>query len=740
MSLSSSSPLAAVPALVLRAIVEHLPVQDSLRLGACCRQLFQALSDVCPTVFAYRRLAQCIVREMCVGKIDRSDDDEWNEYIGFITTVERFNRTHTQLKAGTEMSTDKKTNRDARERGSDHESNDTESDDEGSHRKSTDIVFDVVKQPYEWWNDSPPDALLQAAIEGGAHAAEYLPMQFTGLLMRSVEAESCDGGSNQCEKVVAFTMPDGQEALIAFFANSRYAKHGERNNWVSYRIVLALPGHTPAIVFRMDKDPEEGLCDIYSADKELAKALSVSQKDIREWLAVLCETIEGNIWKDAADVREASALGDGKKASSYMQGLLSVASAIRSGSTHELSSATVSALNDLWRVAPSRSRKRFFLDSDYHDIVDQSVQGSSWPWESLLRLVHDRRARHLVCQLPELYQALCEDHRKLLALEQAPPNLSLSTTAWVEANMPFTYFDDAEPEELEELLSGQILSVECMVGPGPRPAKLVFSADSVNGDNCVRCSLSPGVSYKRAAGDACSSNCGRFWHVVLSPKFFSLASKNQDAGGKGRENVQTLWQSGDPRGDWGGPARFTLLMLALSLSFADRFFKINAPAAEDYKLPTVTSQSEKGERTEANESGDEHSSEYWTSDEEEVHEDKGSGSELTAFEFYSQGEQYSSDEGEDSEESQHDSQDEHSDSGEDKDEQSASGEDKDVGDSESARAKKAADLESARAKRAADLKRARAELKQRREAAVHWLVDYAAFREAHNATEMETDS
>ncbi|KAI8591498.1 hypothetical protein BDZ88DRAFT_39648 [Geranomyces variabilis] len=359
MSLSSSSPLAAAPALVLRAIVEHLPVQDSLRLGACSRQLFLALSDVCPIVCAYRRLAQCIVREMCVGKIDRSDDDEWNEYIGFITTVERFNRTHNQLKASTEMSTDVKTNRDAREGRSDHESSDTEFDDEGFHRKSSDIVSDVVRQPYEWWNDSPPDALLQATIEGGAHAAEFLPLQFTGLLMRSVEAESCDGGSNQCEKVVAFTKPDGQEALIAFFANSRYAKHGERNNWVSYRIVLALPGHTPAIVFRMDKDPEEGLCDIYSADKELANVLSVSQKDIREWLAALCETIEGDIWKDAANIREVSALWDGKKASSYMQGMLSVASAIRSGSTDELSPATVSALNDLWRVAPSRSRKRF---------------------------------------------------------------------------------------------------------------------------------------------------------------------------------------------------------------------------------------------------------------------------------------------------------------------------------------------------------------------------------------------
>ncbi|KAJ3151453.1 hypothetical protein HDU89_001895 [Geranomyces variabilis] len=722
MSLSSSPPLAAVPALVLRAIVEHLPVQDSLRLGACSKQLFLALSDVCPIVGAYRRLAQCIVREMCVGKIDRSDDDEWNE-----------------------------------QGGSDHVSNDTDSDqdltDEGFHRKSTDIVSDVVEQPYEWWNDSPPDALLQAAIEGGAHAAQGLPLQFTGLPMRNVEASSRDDSSRQFEKVVAFTMPDGQEALIASFVSSCHSTHDEGGDVVSYRIVLALPGHTPAVVLCMDKNSvEEEPCDIYSADKGLAKLLSVSQEDTREWLPVLCAT-DGDIWEDAADVREASALGDGKKASSYMQGLLSVASAIRSGSTEELSSATVGALNDLWRIAPKRSRKRSRADYDNRDIVDQSVRGSSWAWESLLRLVHDRRARRQVSQLPELYQALCEDHCELLALEQAPPNPTLSTTAWVEANMRFTYFDDAEPEELEEGLRGQILSVGCVVGPGPRSAKLVFTADSVsshqqreyrNTDH-VKCSLSPGLSYKLASEDECSSNCGKFWHVVLSPaKFSSLASKNQDAGGKGRENVQTLWQRGDPRGDWGGPARFTLLMLALSLSFADHFFKINAPAAEGCKPHTVTSRSEKADKREANESGDEHSSEYWTSDEEEAHEDKGSGSELTAFEFYSQGEQYSSDEGEDSEESEHDSQDEQSDSGEDEDEQSASGEDKDVGDSESARAKKAADLKSARAKRAADLKRARAEgvaeLKQRREAAVRWLADYAAFREAHHATAMETDS
>ncbi|KAJ3168168.1 hypothetical protein HDU88_001606 [Geranomyces variabilis] len=604
-----SSPLVAVPALVLRVIAQHLFASDCLRLQACCRQLAQALSDEFPILPAYRHLARCIDREMSLGKIDRSDTDEWQEYYGFITAVNR---------------------------------------------------FELGRSTNDWWNENPADAFLQAAIKGGAQAADGLPSHFTGLLMRDARLQSKFGNTtHQFEKVVALKMPDCQEAFLACSHVWSYLRRDERSKQL-INIALALPGRSSVMVFHMDRGLD--FTEVYSADRELAKALSVSRETVRTWLSTLCSSTfftERSIWGDKnAAIHEASVLGDGDKwqVSYYLQDLLSIATALRTGISNLLSPEIAAAFNDLCRIAPGRISENV----DYSETLNQSVQESSWAWQCLRRLVHDRRARRQVSQLPELYNALCVEHSDLLASEPAPPNSSLNPKAWVEANVRFTLFDDAEAERVEGGSEGQCFLVKCVVGPEPRPASFTFTAKSVDcGPFWIKCSLSFGVKYKCKEY---SRTCGRFWHnLELSPAMFSSPLEKQDASGASGANsdectdsndnkFQDLWQRGDPHGDWGGPARFTLLMVALSLSFIDQFFKAGEPAAEIRRgLGRIakSEQSAQAERIAASEDGDEHSSDYWTSDEEVDGEQEGlafNNSEWAALMHYWEPDQSDSDE------------------------------------------------------------------------------------------------
>ncbi|KAJ3179095.1 hypothetical protein HDU87_003051 [Geranomyces variabilis] len=489
---------------------------------------------------------------MYMGKIDRSDADEWQEYYGFVTAVNNF-------KGG---------------------------------------AFN------DWWNEHPADAFLQAAIEGGV-AAEGLPSQFTGLLMRDAQVDVSDNSSHQFEKVVALKMADGQEALLGCTYDRANIRRYE-DSTQRIEIAWASPGRAVVTVFRLEKELD-GHAKIYSADRELAKALSVSQETAREWLSTLC-SISKSIWdEERAHIREASALGDGAKVSSYLQDLLSIATAMRTGSTHLLSPDTVASFNDLCRLAPGR----------FAQIESKHIE-SSWAWKCLQRLVHDRRARRQITQLPELFNALCVEHADLLASEPAPLNPNMRLMAWVEDNVRFTLFDDAEAKPVEYGCRGQCLRVEGEVGPGPAPASFLLEADSIlswhDESDDITCALSFGgcfgLDYTWAEDYGTG---GRFWkELMLSPAMFSASGA--DSAESAAANVtefQDLWKRGDPHGDWGGPARFTLLMVALSLSFADRFFKAGEPAANGCKVRGRAAKPE----IPVNDV-DEHSSESWTSDEE----------------------------------------------------------------------------------------------------------------------------
>ncbi|KAJ3185145.1 hypothetical protein HDU87_002712 [Geranomyces variabilis] len=460
---------------------------------------------------------------------------------------------------------------------------------------------------------SPAEA-AEAVIKGLTEAASELPSeQFAGIFhqSRDVLVPYNDGDMHLCysrlerKSVVALTLPSGVKAVFGSFitlSNSQSKEYKDQSHNVE--IVAELSGCDPCVVYHLNKPAEDGI-GIYTAEAHLAQALNCPTATVRKWFHKLGQldwsTSSESLTSDAIS-NVAASLGDGPSVSYEMSKMLNWAKAYERGDSKIFSTEMIAELRNVRQMvinqpeatlsAPVIWSLRFQPAVSAHQTKAsgrspkrEAKDNRIIPWRSLLNFVTDRRARWDSRYFAKVYDLLCAETQDILSSEPAARNAD-AAGAWMQNHVLFTKHDvhvrDAQQGEMPETS----ISTRFRVGTGHDAPSFVFHSFShfrqrySNAKSHLNSlqvlSAEPGMSMMRTirrfadyeASDKDKECKPCFWQDLrFAHQGTGYQSSDRVSQSEVEARMMDVWRRADPQGEWGGPWRFGLLVVALSMSF-----------------------------------------------------------------------------------------------------------------------------------------------------------------------------
>ncbi|KAJ3166194.1 hypothetical protein HDU88_003417 [Geranomyces variabilis] len=365
--------------------------------------------------------------------------------------------------------------------------------------------------------------------------------------------------------------------------------HDDRANRYICEISAQIPGHNPVVFYRHEKDAYAD-DKMYSAVKILAKTLGMEEETIRRWVFVCFHKYE------LRDAPAAQNLWPGPE-------ILHIPKAILKPATKCTGLSPV--------ILDSMSRLR---QADRY----RHTEGL---WLPICRITQHARAASRLIALPLLYSALCIQFSEQLQME--PVASIIDVEAWATNTFTFKYEAGDGLVDMEDFeFEGRPLSVEFARrrnGSSAEFPTIDLSADDTPGNREYECELkfrSPrehkfhGPTFLRYDCHKLDIDFDQWW-LNLSDRWWEPRFSFKDE--TTRTVTMDLWTRLDPDAEWGGPQRFTLMLVAMSLCFVINKASMVALghvfAMDDHNNSSDDSDFEDSE------SASDHSSEFWSDQE-----------------------------------------------------------------------------------------------------------------------------
>ncbi|KAJ3164935.1 hypothetical protein HDU88_004916 [Geranomyces variabilis] len=556
--------LASLPSLVFRQVLIYLDPGIILpRLAACARVLRHRIDEEKPILPATRRLLKALEHDLRACNLVRPSGPEWEDYYRLF---------------------------------------------EG------DVLF-----------HSPAEA-AEAVIEGITSVADELPSEMARIFNQSryVPIRSMMGYIHVCDlrlerkTVVALTLASGAKAVIGSFITLDNDEYDEYDQDHHVEIVAKLSGCDPCVVY----ESEENNLVIYTAQAQLAEELNVPAASVQKWFWEVGQFGCSRALTCDARINVATRLGDGPSVSSEMIKMVNWVDAHERGDLKICSTEMVAELRNVRRMVANQPKATTIVGMKLPPgCIAPAATGyraPPWalkdniivPWPSLLRFVTDRRARWDSRYFVEVYDSLCAEYQDMLSSEPAARNPD-AVGAWMNDHVLFKKYNVTVSNEH---MPGEDLLVQFRVGTSRNApdfqfkSRWVFEFPRSDAAKKHPCELNHWVSTLSPNGWATNEDFvpfisflssdkhkeseDRFWRdlrfahqsvqnqAVRNP-FNMLELQNAinmqaRSDGMGtpllsKDDVEArmmdVWRRADPHGEWGGPRRFSLLVIALTMSF-----------------------------------------------------------------------------------------------------------------------------------------------------------------------------